>query len=356
MVVLNESKIKYERLNELLEKFLIDIQFSQNINIIIDVKEVLRKFFRPDVIDLNNRSDQSLKEELSSDLISIISHYRNFFYKKGKYSSFFFLYSENKCEAILKELPTYKEEYYKKYFESEDEEEKRKREIVKDSIKIIKKVISLIPNIFFIDTSEFDELVFTKAIISKSKKNELNIICSNDNLMVQCLNNHTIILNMKGPTSNILEENTAISIITKKDNFKFSSNLAELLFAIAGEKKNSFPNIPGFALIKAANLIQSLINESLISDMKTISIPIKFASLSPNNNFHKTILENKEFLTKNFSLISGNNLLFSNKIKIEEALNIPKGNFSKEYLMELNSKVFSNFPISLDMLLKGEKV
>ena len=52
MIVLNESKIKYELLNELFRDYLEDIQFSTNTNIIVDLKEVIRKLFRPEILKI----------------------------------------------------------------------------------------------------------------------------------------------------------------------------------------------------------------------------------------------------------------------------------------------------------------
>lgn len=49
MVIFNEAKPKYEKLDELLNDQLQDIRFSNQVNIIIDLKEVFKKFFRPDI-------------------------------------------------------------------------------------------------------------------------------------------------------------------------------------------------------------------------------------------------------------------------------------------------------------------
>ena len=102
MVIFNEAKPKYTKLDELLEMYLNDIRFSNQVNIIVDVKELIRKFFRPDII-IDNRNRRSLIEEISSDIINTLGHYRNYFYKKGKYTTFYFLYSFDKCQTLLSE-------------------------------------------------------------------------------------------------------------------------------------------------------------------------------------------------------------------------------------------------------------
>ena len=50
MIILNESKIKYEKLDELLQDQLHDLRFSSNVNILVDLKEIYKKFFRPDIL------------------------------------------------------------------------------------------------------------------------------------------------------------------------------------------------------------------------------------------------------------------------------------------------------------------
>ena len=111
MVIFNEAKPKYEKLDELLEEYIQDIRLSNQVNIIIDLKEILKKFFRPDVTS-DNFSHRALIEEISSDIINTVGHYRNYFYKKGKYTNFYFLYSYEKCEKLIAENPNYKKDYY----------------------------------------------------------------------------------------------------------------------------------------------------------------------------------------------------------------------------------------------------
>lgn len=353
MIILNESKIKYEHLNKLLLPYLEDIQLGQTVNCIVDLKEVIRKLFRPEILTIKE-DRKLLMEELSSDIISIISHYRNYFFKKNKYTNFYFLYSKEKCKEILAKDSSYKSEYYQKYFDNTEEFEKIN--LVRKVVKLVEQIVSIIPNAYFINTSEFDELVFGKAILERTKANELNLVLTNDSLFSQCLNDHTVILNLKGIKSQLLTKENAVSIITKKDEYKFSSNLMGLLLAIGGDKKNSIKNIPGFAQIKAAEFIQNLLNESIITDNPSVAFPIEFSRLNQKNKLHKVILNSKDILMRNYDIISGNTLLYSNRIKINETLVIPKRKVSKEYFLELNAKFFTRFPLMLDMLLRGEKL
>ena len=236
MVIFNEAKPKYEKLDELLDVQLHDIRFSNQVNVIVDLKEVVKKFFRPDVLAPFNYNENRriIIEEIASDILNIISHYRNYFYKRGKYSTFYFLYSYEKCDELIKLNPDYKKEYYEKYFNESDSHVS----LIRTAIKVIEKVMSGIPHCYFINTSKYDEFVYAKYIKSIINKNQLLFILSNDDVFFQLLDNNTFVLNLKGIKTELLTKENCISIITKKE-FKFSSNLLSLVLALSGSKKYS---------------------------------------------------------------------------------------------------------------------
>lgn len=351
MLALNESKIKYEKLDELFGDLLFNIKFSQQVNIVIDLKEVIKKFFRPDLAP-NIESNRLLIEELSADIINIISHYRNYFYKKNKYTTFFFLYSYNECEEFKKIFPNYKKEYYEKYFNSSDNSEKIA--LVKKAIQVSEKVINKIPNAYFVDTSNYDEFLYVRFIIENSKESDLNILLSNDTIFYQLLNSHTVLLNIKGIKSSLVKNNNAISILTKKET-NLTSAILPLLIALSGNEKYSIEGLPHVALIKATKIIESLIEREIMHDAESIKFPIEAVELNEKNKIDTLILSNIENLSKSYSLIRGDDIYFANKLNFGTAL-LPKKSGTRETFLELNSKFFSMFPLQLDMFLKGEKV
>lgn len=351
MVIFNEAKPKYEKLDELLESYNQDLRLSSQVNIIIDLKEIVRKFFRPDV-NIENFSQKILIEEISSDILNTIGHYRNYFYKKGKYTNFFILYSYSKCEKLLALNPEYKDEYYNKYFDDNDE----RTDIIKRSIQVVEKVSSVISHVNFIDTSKYDEFIYAKYIKNTIKQNELILILSNDDIFFQLLDTNTVVLNLKGIKSDILTTKNAISILTKKDDYTFSSNLIPLLLAISGHKKYSIKGISSIALIKGCNIIQHLLNKELIKDVNSIEIPIEFSKLDPKNKLELSLINNKDTIIKNYELIRLDSLLYSSKVIIANDF-ISNGKIgSSNYFKDLNSKIFTSFPLQIEMILKGEKL
>lgn len=352
MILLNESKIKYEKLNSLLESVLCDITLSSQVNVIVDLKEVIRKVFRNGIPE--GASRRNLIEEISADVINIISHYRNYFYKNGKYTSFYFIYSKTECAEILKNYNSYKADYYMKYFKSE--ENKDIIDIVQRVITICEKVINYTPNSYFIDSSKLDELVYVKYIIEKSNTNELNVILSNDPIMYQLLNKHTIALSLKGIKSELITESNAVGVILKNEEEHCSCKMIPLILAMAGHKKFSIKNVPGVAMVRAVNIIESLIAADLLIDADSVELPIKISELDVDDKLHKLIIRNIDLISSNYNLIRNDQLYFSNINLIPSAFVVKPINISKQTFLDLNAKLFTTHPIQLDMLLKGEKL
>ena len=148
-----EGKPRYSLLDDLLKEPLNDITIGTNVNVIVDLKQVYRKMFR-NSIEIESTDPEYLKlevERITSDIIGIVSHYRNYFYKYGKKSKFYFVYSEKEC-ALLQQLnPDYKKEYYEKYFNSEENKEKIK--LLKRCNKALKIMITgYLPGCFYIES------------------------------------------------------------------------------------------------------------------------------------------------------------------------------------------------------------
>lgn len=351
MVIFNEAKPKYEKLDELLEEQLSNIRFSNKVNIIIDCKEVVRKFFRPD-ISPQYSSEKLLVEEISSDILNIIAHYRNYFYKRGKYSTFYFLYSFDKCQEMMKIFPDYKKEYYEKYFDNKDDP---KVSIIKRAMKAVRKVVNYFPNCFFIETSKFDEFVYAKYIVSLIPENELSLILSNDEMLYQLISKNIFVLNIKGIKSELLGINNCMKVITKKDDTTITPALLPLVLSMAGNKRYSFKSLPNVAIIKAVNIVEKLVSEKKLIDTDSIKFPLELANLNQKSKMEKHIIDNSDTIIKNYSMIRADDILYKNKLIISNdfifAEKVGKTNYG-----ELNAKIYTSYPLMLDMMLKGEQI
>lgn len=313
----------------------------------------MRKLFRPNInIDY---SDFALRaEELASEIISIVAHYRNYFFKRGKYTTFYFLYSFRHCLEIIKDFPEYKHDYYQKYVVSKEHEDKIK--VINKVWKVLEKVFPYIPNAYFNETSDLDELVYTKYILENKPASDLAYILTNDQIIFQCADKSTRIITPKGSNSKVLTEATIMSELTERDTDKISSKMIPLVLSMAGYKKYNIPKIQGIAVKKAVDILEALVSSGKIEDKYSVEFPIKFSELSSKNKNEKILLDNSELISKNYAIISAEKYLNSHKLLLSNRfVSVPRES-CKAVLLEMDSRLFVNYPINLEMLTKGEKV
>lgn len=351
MVVFSEVNIKYTHLDNILDDIIRNITFSNKVNIVIDLKEIFRKVFRPNILDMSPNKSRAI-EELASDVINIISHYRNYFSNKGKYTTFYFLYSKSECELLKAINPEYKKEYYEKHFN--DDERKEKIEIIDKVVQLLEIIIPKIPNANMIDTSKYDEFIISKFISTKIKKNELSFILSIDPTFAQLLSDNIFMLNIKGINTKLLSLANATSIITKKET-SISSNLLSLVFALGGVKYYNLRKIDNIGLIRGLRIVEGLIKKEIITDNTYLKFPISLDKLNVSIKDHRIIFENYDEIKENYDLISGSPM-YSNITDITTLFNIPKEIKPENYFLELNAKVFNTYPLRIKMMLKGEQV
>jgi hypothetical protein len=352
MIILKEIKIRYDHLDSILKDKLQDIRFSNSVNIIVDLKEVFRKLFRPNVLEESEVTPARV-EELSSDIINIVSHYRNYFFKNGKYSSFYFFYSKSECDLMKVKYPDYKKEYYDSVLRST--EEPKKVSLVRKTVEILDKILNNVPNCMFIDTSKYDEFVMSKFLVQKTNSNEINIILSNDEIMAQLIDSHTFMLNIKSNSTHLLDTANALQVFTKTKT-ELSANLAGLYSAITGTRRYDLPNIPKFAEKKTLLAIEKLVKKDKILDKSYVEFPLTLNLLDANDNIEKVILSNFEQIKNNYNIITGNDVLYTHTSDITTMFNKTKAVYNWNYFLDLNAKVFTRYPLSLDMLLKGETI
>ena len=352
MILLNESKIKYDKLDDLLSDQLSDIRFSQSVNIIIDLKDIFKKLFRADVpLDMSNKR---IVEEIAADVINTVAHYRNYFYKKDKYTTFYLLYSKTKCDYFKNSIPDYKKDYYEKF---DDPEMADRKTVLDRTVSVVEKIIQNVPNCSFIDTYKFDELCYARYIVEKAPNNEITLILTNDEILHQLVNKHTFVLHLKGIKSQLITKDNLYNVLLKDtETYDIGSELFPLVLSIAGSKKYSFANVTGYALSRSIKLISSLLSEGMCNNISSIEPPINFDALSSSNKLHSVILNNRELITKNYDYITRYSTYYGSKIIIEAELQPIPTRSVYNYFLELNAKVFNTFPINIDMLVKGERI
>lgn len=373
MVILNEAKPKYEKLDELLESKMTDIRFSNQVTMIIDLKDILRKFFRPD-LSAKNYPTKVLIEEISADVLNTIAHYRNYFFKRGKYTNFYILDSMKRSPELDEYYEGYREEFYSKYIDIEDKpgenisraefenmlpENEYKRYICGKVRSVVSIVSKMFPHVYPIDTSDYGDLVYSKLIIENIKSNELVFILSNDQIMFQLVSNNVSVITPKGIKSEFITDKNIYQLQSKKDDMttELSVGLYPLVLALAGVKKYSIKNVRGIGFYKGITLLESLIEKEKIVNAGSIAVPIEYSKLDKNDKLEKIFLENQELIDLNYNIIRGDLFLNKNKkLLISKITADHQRRYSIDEIKRLNEKIFVTVPIQLDMLLRGEKI
>lgn len=354
MVIFNESKIKYEKLDSLFGSQLTDLRFSQYANMIIDLKEIIKKFFRPGVMPEASNT-KAVVEEMSSDIINTIGHYRNYFYKKGKYTQFFVLYSYKKCEELLSIMPNYKAEYYSRHFDGS-----QKALAAERAIKAVEKVCAVIPNCIFIDTSAHDEMIYAKTLINDIiPENQMTIILSNDPVMFQTLKKNAFILNIKGIKSELITTETAAKEMTDEEDAKFSSAMIPLLLSLVGNKKYCFSGIGKVGMSRGVSITNDLLGRGIALDIDSVEVPVDFSKLSgKKSKIDQRLIDDQQKIKATYAIVRNDLNYFRYRNAISNDIAAKKaGKRTRNYVddfKELNAKVFSRYPLNAGMILKGE--
>ena len=339
-----EGKPRYSLLDDLLKDPLNDITIGANVNIIVDLKQVYRKMFR-NSIEIENTDPEYLKlevERITSDIIGIVSHYRNYFYKYGKKSKFYFVYSEQECSLLQQLNPDYKKEYYEKYFNSEENKEKIK--LLKRCNKALKIMISgYLPNCYYIESSDFDEMAYFKYIIEESSDSDLNIILSNDENTYQLVNiKNTYCLTLAGLDTKAVSKKTLYSILDIKEDL--NPGLYKVLLALSGNSRYSISGVGGYGFKRGAKLLKRLIDNGTLQNTEYLIFPLKDGDLT-----EEQIIK----ATNNFDVFTCDKIYNENKILIAKKFISYKKLINDDEVNELNAQVFRNYPLDTAKLLRG---
>lgn len=358
MIIFNEAKPKYEKLDSLLEEKLMDVRLGTQINIIVDLKEIAKKFFRPDVCQDNYEISQ-LCEEITSDIFSIVGHYRNYFFKKGKYTNFFFLNNIGKHE--MPEYPSYNKEFEFKYVYSDETKDTNpdsfRALVLSKVVRACEKGLPMFPHVYVIKSFPYGDTAYCKSLISNLKTNELNIVITNDSALFPLVSGNTVILTPKGIKSELVTPENVFNILTKKDeDIPFSSAMLPLVLSLSGLKKHSIEGIKGVALGKGLKIVESLITSGKIIDAPSVALPFEFTDLDPALRTEKILIENADIITDNYNLICAEEILSKHKLVIQTAVTPINRMYNINDIKKLNDVVFKNHPLQLDMMLKGEKI
>lgn len=351
-----EAKPRYELLDAMLEPYLTNLKFKQTVNVIIDLKQVYRKIFRSSyVLETSDNNVLAIEaQRISSDILNIIGHYRNYFYKQGKYSNFYFVYSNNVCEYLQVMNQQYKSDFYKKYVINDDKtaENYNKILMLKKVTKALSRLVDELPHCKFIDSSKYDEMVYMKGIISISGKNTLNVILSNDEVLYQLVNPDVVCLNISGIDTKLIDTKSLYDIIGIKT--KLSYGLYNVILSIAGSKKYSISGVKGISYKKAVKILEQLVNNQKLYNTKYDNFPIVLETLNPDDKNEQELITNYNLIEQNFKLFTLSDVFNEKHIELNIECEINEKAVCTSIFERLNNTLFTDYPLDLQKMLKGE--
>ena len=222
-------------------------------------------------------------------------------------------------------------------------------------MKFLDIFINAVPHCRFFDTYKSDEFAYMKAYIANIPNNELTLILSNDDILFQLISNNVFVLNIKGIRSSLLRKDNVVSILSKRET-SLTSNMIPLIVAIGGNDKYSISGLPRVALNRATKIVDYLVNKDIAHDENSVSVPIDFTKLDTNVKLEKKVFDNRDLITKNYFAIRSDTIYYKNKMLMDSEFATVTVKRSRRELEDTNAKMFTRFPLQIDMLLRGEKV
>lgn len=238
------SYVRYERLAQITYETYggSSIANATELNVFIDLYSILHSIFSESGNTIvNNYTD------ITSAVINMVGHYREFFKRMNVRTKFFLIFSYNTCDINRKFVAEYNEVFRQK------SEIKAYRKIADDNFNLMSILCPYLPDVFFIKSvRDYEVSVIISHLIDKYGSNIPNLIISKDLYPIQlcAMHRYTSFLRpfkFRGEDTSIM-----ISINEKQsfryDFWKFVSEYRRLSIS-------SFDNVSplNFSLVMAMN-------------------------------------------------------------------------------------------------------
>lgn len=367
--ILNSKLLNYEKLNELLFPFIKKYKKESVINIYIDVWDWIKQLYNPDITENLNSLINNEKYTIASHLINIISHYRHYFASRHQmYTNFYFIVSSKKCNGLIKKFPDYKKDFYEKRLNENNQYFGILNSIIKTNFEICKLYIEYIPHAYWIDTVSLDPRGMFNCIIELNNNinqvneirnietdNNLNIILSNDELLLQdLLCNNIINLQSRSEKSRVLYKDNIIKSLLDNSKKNTESNILPeyitLINPLMSFKNYNIKGLRNMGGIKAVKFIEKAIKNNIID--------IDSNPLIHKNSMIQMFKDEEEFnkYLLNFELTNNEIIYSSNYHNYNNLLNLSLiDRVNALEIRKVNEIYFSKEPVLLEYAFEGEE-
>lgn len=206
------SYVKYDRLAQITYETYGGSSIAQatELNIYIDLYSILHSIFSESGQTLvNNYTD------ITSTVINMVGHYREFFKRMQVKTKFFLIFSYNTCDINRKFVAEYNEVFREK------SEIKKYRKIADDNFNLMNILCPYLPDVFFIKSIRNYEVgVIMSHLIDKYGQGIPNLIISRDIYPIQLCAMHPYTSYLR-PVKNKDGDQSVMISINEKPSFRY---------------------------------------------------------------------------------------------------------------------------------------
>ncbi len=324
---------------------------SDRINVFINCESILANIIKfKNLNSLVNFHKREVTLELESSILNLVANYKMYF---KKYSKDIHVYLYMTSLSDNKQLMNIYNPNYRSYYKNQytrNPNNKQMGSLLTDIIlEELKLIMTYIPDVHFIESSNFDSIIIPKIISDGSNcKNVIITTDVYDSLYMFDPNFSVVYIKRNYSDMKIHMDidstvRTILSTEQTTDTFIFKSEFYfKLLLAIKGSRIRNIKSVKGFGYNRFIRIIKSAIDKGIIlSEYESIQsvihiFPEKFQD-DIKNAFRCVNMDMQYDLLSEADILSIKNQIV-NKIDIE-SLNI------------LNNKRFLEFPINLQGLI-----
>lgn len=367
--MITSKKVRYSDLINLLR----DTDFKSSFNsgkmtyIYIDLESIVRRLYQKNsksnsVFDAMNNLTNRDKIVLSSELISLAGHYRNFFASRlGLPTEIIYFFSNEASTWARNILPSYRYDYYENKLNNTNGEYSRINQNIRLNIEFMENVVRGIPGVYTFNTGDIPPHFAPSWLIKNHldvDPESMHIILSTDDIYLQDVplfaSASVYQLYPKGSKSQIVTINNYLDLWVGKETEKsLYPHIFSAMQSLSKNNQQSISSINHLGRITALNKFDKLQSEGKLPMTRINSVERWIEFLLENSIISPSDTEESE---RNYKLTS-HDYIWSNSTILDTLMKnytLQKIDIMDyQSLRELNNDFYAVYPLDFDFLFQG---
>lgn len=267
-IIFNLFKIKFTKLDELLNKYGEGINPNSKINLFINLEPIIRKLSASNIEEYLKVRTHEKSYEMIANIINLAAHYRLFFTKNKLYSNIYlYLGYPFNAPYLNREInPNYRKDYSHKY--TKDDRNFVLSNTLDSVLSLTKIILDYVMGVHLITSDSIEPSLIPDIITGMNKNNNINFILSNDRYDYQYVNSDFRILRAKQNDSYLINKDNVIEILKQEEkisnNITVSNNFLTFILSLLGDKHRGIGKLRGIGLAAILKMLDKAIKEELI--------------------------------------------------------------------------------------------